>query len=170
MAEAKRLMVVIGVGLSGLLMASCADAVEASSYQEFVAQANAICQATDDELQPVWDRIWAMDADNPEPPSPEQQELIFVRFAEAMETIGPAWSQSIDEIRTLEPPSGDEDMINAILDDFESAIDDFQATAEAAANGDEAARDRMSDDAEDSMADVNRRARAYGLRVCGSEE
>lgn len=39
-----------------------------------------------------------------------------------------------------------------------------------AADGDEAARERMEGDAEDAMNDVNRRARAYGLTVCGSED
>jgi len=43
-------------------------------------------------------------------------------------------------------------------------------TADAAADGDEAARERMDDETEDPMDDVNRRARAYGLTVCGSDE
>ena len=172
MVETKRLMVVIGIGLGGLLMASCGGGAEASSRPEFIAEANAICQATNVELEPVWDGIWDMEVDfeESESPSPEQQELIFVRFAEAMDTIGPAWSESIDDIRALEPPSGDEDTINAILDDLESAIDDFRVTADAAADGDEAARERMDDETEDPMDDVNRRARDYGLTVCGSDE
>lgn len=171
MLDAKKLTVVVGIALGGLLLASCGDDAEALSKPDFVAQANAICQATDVELQPVWEGIWDMDVDfeDPEQLDPEQQELIFVRVAEAMDTIGPTWNESIDDIRALEPPSGDEDTINAMLDDLESAIDDFVATADAAADGDEAARERMDDETEDPMADVNRRAREYGLTICGSD-
>jgi hypothetical protein len=161
------LTVLIGIGLGAVLMVSCGDEAEALSKPEFISQANAICQTTNAELQPVWERIWDMEVDVEDA---ENQELIFVRVAEAMDTIGPAWNESINDIRALEPPSEDEDTIYAILDDLELAIEDFRATAVAAADGDEAARGRMNDESEDPMDDVNRRAREYGLTVCGSEE
>jgi hypothetical protein len=148
-------------------MVSCGDDAEALSKPEFISQANAICQTTNVELQPVWDGIWEMEVDVEDP---EDQELIFVRLAEAMDTISSAWNESTDDIRALEPPSEDEDTINAILDDLELTIEDFRVTAVAAADADEAARRRIDDDSEDPFDDVNRRAREYGLTVCGSDE
>lgn len=167
MRFAREVTGMVGLGIGGVLLASCGiDDTETLSKPEFIEQADAICEATDAELEPVWDQLWEMDEAGVEP----SEEMIFVRFAQAMQTIGPAWDESVDDIRALEPPSEDQETIDELLIDLEAAIDDVEATVTAAAAGDEEARRIMDSESVDPMADVNQRARDYGLAVCGSEE
>ena len=166
------LIVAAMIGATTTLAACGDDTTAALSKPEFVAQADAICAATDAELEPVWDTLWAMDDlefDHPDELDEAGQDLLFTRFAEAMGTIGPAWLESLDEIRALGVPTDDAATVGAILDDMETAVDDFTAIARAAADGDVAAREQMDDTNDDPMADVNRRAREYGLTVCGAD-
>ena len=65
------------------------------------------------------------------------------------------------------------DRINAIFDtlleDQEAAIAEFAGLMKAAAGGDDAALDALESSHEDPFDDINRRAREYGLTVCGEE-
>ena len=152
----------------GLLLAACGDDTEALSKDELIARADALCQTTNDELEPVCEAVYEGTEDI-DPNDPTTQGLLFERFDEAMETAGPVFLQQIDDIRALAPPDEDDELIDTLLDDFEEAVTEFAATTEAAAAGDEAAMEALDSATEDPFADVNRRAREYGFTVCGEE-
>ncbi len=153
----------------GLLAAACGSDAEALSKPEFVAQANAICQATQDEADPLFDAIWAEFDEDTDFDDPATQALIFVRFDEVIDDVKPIFDRQLDEIRALEPPSEDKELIEELLDDQQAALDEFARVLAAAAAGDEQARATI-DGEDDPFEDVDRRARAYGLTVCGSQE
>ncbi len=153
----------------GLLAAACGSDAEALSKPEFIAQANAICQASQDEADPIFDAIWAEFDEDTDFDDPAVQDVIFVRFDEVIDDVKPIFDRQLDEIRALEPPSEDKQLIEELLDDQEAALDEFAQLMEAAAAGDEQARATIDGEA-DPFDDIDRRARAYGLTVCGSQD
>ena len=153
----------LAVGAS-LLVTACGDDTEALSKPDFVAQANAICQVTNDQLDPIFDAVWA-ETDEIDRDDPANQLLPFVRFHEAMQQVVPIVEQQLADIRALAPPAGDEQLIDELLDDQEAAIAEFATLMAAAADGDEAAMAAL--DGDDPFDDIDRRARNYGLTACG---
>lgn len=165
--------VALGVAVGTMAMSSCGMQSDELTKPEFIEQANEICARTDAELEPVWDEVWDMegfDLAEGEEPTPENQDLLFTRFAEAVTTSNTAWRTASDELRALDPPADDKATIDTLLDDLDTALDEFQEIAEAAAAGDEAARARMdgTGNSEDPLKAVNQRAFDYGLTVCGA--
>ena len=156
------------VGVSGASLSSCGDEAEALSKPEFVEQADAICQAADDEITPIFDAAFEgfedLDWDDP-----ANEGLIFDKFAEAASQAGPIWHQSADDIRDLNEPEEDRELIGTLLDDLDEAVNELVETTAAAADGDEAAMRAIDEGTEDPLDDVNRRAREYGFTVCGEE-
>lgn len=152
---------------AGLLLTACGDDAESITKDAFLEQANAICQETNDELEPVFDGVWE-GLDEIDLDDPVNQNIIFVRFDEAMDAVGPAARRQIDDIRSLGTPEGDEQLIETLLVDFEDVIEWMETTTEAAAGGDETAMEAL-DGTVDPFADIDRRAREYGLTVCGEE-
>lgn len=163
-----RLLVLALVTAGALLMAACGSDAEALSKPEFIEQADAICQASQDEAEPLFDAVFA-DLEDIDFDDPANEGLIFTRFAEAMQEVEPIFERQLDDIRALEPPAEDKEFIEELIADQEEALTRFVATLDAAAAGDEAARAAVDGD-EDPFDDVDRRAREYGLTVCGEEE
>ena len=153
---------------AGVLVAACGDDTEALSKPEFVAQANAICQASNDQLEPVFEAVWA-DLESVDADDPENEFILFVRWDEAMQQVVPIVDEQLDDIRALEPPPEDAELIEALLGDQEAAIAEFASLMKAAAQGDQAALAAL-DTEEDPFDDIDRRAREYGLTVCGEAD
>lgn len=165
MTKTTTVLVTAAVTTAGLLLTACGDDEASITRDEFLEQANAICQETNDELEPVFLGVWE-GLDDVDLDDPANQNIVFVRFDEAMDTIGPAARQQLEDIRALGAPDGDDELIETLLTDYASAIDWMESTAEAAAAGDEAAMEAM-DGTDDPFIDLDRRAREYGLTVCG---
>ena len=163
-----RILIVAFAAAGGLLVAACGSDAEALSKAEFVEQANAICQLSIDEADPLFEAVWADFDDDTDWDDPAVQELIYVRFAAAMDDIKPIFDRQLDDIRALEPPAEDKELIEALLDDQEAVLAQFVDLMEAAAGGDEVARATIDNQDEDPFNDVDQRAREYGLTVCGS--
>ena len=161
-----RILTMASAAAGGLLVAACGNDVEALSKPDFIAQANAICEASSAEVDPLIEAVYA-DFDEEFDPT-EATEDLYVRWAEAMAEIGPIFDLQLDDVRALEPPAQDKDLIETLIDDQEAALTEFTRVVDAAAAGDEAARVRM--DEQDLFANVNQRAREYGLTVCGDED
>ena len=164
---------IAAAGISaGLSLTACGDDTAAAlSKPDFVAQADAICATTDAELEPVWDALWAMDdvdLAHPDELDEADRDLVFTRLADAMDTVGAAWPESIDDIRVLGVPTADAEIGGSLLADREAAVDEFTSNTRAAADGDAGARGLIDDSDDDPMAEVNQRAREYGLTVCGA--
>jgi hypothetical protein len=149
----------------GSLITSCGNDTEELTKPEFVAQANAICEAADVELEPIFDSTFAgleeLDWDDE-----ANDDLIFGTFAEAAVQARPIWDQMTDDLRDLHEPDADHDVVEELLDDLQSTVAEFTEQITAAAEGDESAKALIDDENEDPFDDVNQRAREYGLASC----
>jgi hypothetical protein len=111
---------------------------------EFIAQADEICAAGDQEIAAAADDLGAS-------PSPEEATQLVTDVAL------PSVREQRDSIAALGAPEGDEDDVEAILDALDEAIAAVEANPEAVfSNGD------------DPFADVDRLAQDYGLTDCGN--
>jgi hypothetical protein len=153
---------------AGLLFASCGVQSEPLSKAEFIEQANAICQSTNDRVEPLFDEVYN-DLEDVDWDDPDNQLLLFVRFSGAMDEVLPIMNEQLDSIGDLEPPSEDEELIDELIADQEAALTEFAVLMDAAADGDEAALAAL-DSEEDPFEEIDRRARDYGLTVCGEED
>lgn len=165
--QATRLLAITAVA-AGLLAASCADDAEALSKQQFVEQANAICAASNERIDPLFERVYA-DLDDVDLNDPDSRFVIFRRFDEAMDEVLPIIEQQLDDIGVLQPPAEDEELIDTLLADQEAAIAEFAGLMEAAADGDAVALAALETD-EDPFDEIDRRARDYGLDACGEAD
>lgn len=160
-----RIMFVVAIA-GGLLLAACGDDTEALSKEDFVGQADAICEANNDELDPIFSAAYE-DLEGLDEDDPATQQAMAVRFAEAMDEAEPLMRQQVEDLQALAPPESDGELIDTMLDDLGAGVTDFVTTIDDAAAGDEAALAELADDSEDPLADVNRQAREYGLTICG---
>jgi hypothetical protein len=151
----------IGVGL---LLAACGD--DPLTKDEFVERADALCAETQAEAAPIWESAWS-DVESAGPSTGDGQAFVFVRMNRAVDELMPLFRGQLESIGELEPPSDDAELIGDLLDDFDAALAEFADLMDAAAAGDETAMAALEQD--DPMVEVNRRAREYGLTVCGDD-
>lgn len=149
----------------GLSATGCGDDdPEPLTKAEFVAEANAICAGTNEQLDAVFESVWT-DVEELDTSTPEGQTSVFVRFDAAVDEAMPHVRRQLADLRELTPPRDDAEEIARLLDDTEAAFDEFARLMNDAAAGDQAAMAALEDD--DPLVDVDRRAREYGLVVCG---
>jgi Flp pilus assembly protein TadD len=133
-----------------LVIAGCGGDDESSSStsmtkDEFIAQADAICQAGKDALDAAGQQLG-------QNPTDEQLRQAIT------DTVIPTLEGEFDDIEALTPPAGDEDEVAAIIAAGRSGIDEAKDNP-----------DRLFAAGQDSpFADANRLAQDYGLKVCGS--
>lgn len=163
-----RHIAIAGTTLAGVSLFGCGDDAEALTKPELIEQADAICQAANDQILPIFEVAWAQ-TDELDFDDPADRDRGFRMYNDALVDVFPIWSDMADDLRALHPPDEDEALIDQLLDDLDSGIDEMQTVLNAAAEGDEEARQRMDSETDDPFADVNRRARQYGMTVCGSE-
>lgn len=129
--------------VAGLLIAGCGDDEdEGLSKAEFLKQGNAICKKGDDAIDAAGTKAFGGE-------EPSKQEL--TEFAE--QTIVPNVQREIDQLGELSPPEDDEAEVDSILTQAQSALDEIKAEPQLVATG-------------DPFADVNKKAKAYGLTAC----
>ena len=165
-------MLTIAVAVvAGLLTAACGiqgdDAVPLSK-PEFVTQANAICEASNDQLDAVFDVVYA-GLEDIDFSDPDNELLIFKRWDAALIDAAPIVDQELNDIGALDPPLEDEEFIETLLADQAAAFAEFTTLMNAAADGDGTALVALETD-EDPFDDIDRRAREYGLTVCGEAD
>lgn len=153
--------------LVALVSAGCSENGEQLTKPEFVDRADAICADAQEELDEVFEAMWA-DVEELDEDDPADQDRMFVALDETMDAVVPRMHEMADELRALDAPDGDEELLTELLDDLDAAIDEFDAMTVAAVDGDEAARAYLDGQGEPAAIDVvNRRALDYGLTVCG---
>jgi hypothetical protein len=135
----------VPVALLGLLAAGCGDDEEALSEDEFVEQANEICDEGADELDAASEELFG-----DEEPTPEELSGFADTFEDSI--IG-----QIDDIDALNGPGDLEDELDPILDDARDAAAEF---AEVLRDDPESAF------AEDPFSDINERLTELGLTSC----
>jgi hypothetical protein len=152
----------------GLLALSCGDDPEPLTKEEFVEQADAICASTQDEIDAIFEEVWT-DVENADVATEEEGEAyVFVRFGDAFDEAQPIIENQIADLRALNPPEADEELVQSLLDDFEDGVSEFGDLLDAAADGDETAMAAL--DGDDPLVDVDQRAREYGMVVCGARD
>ena len=138
----------IAVGCGGNDDSSSSTGTESSTTAltkaEFLQKGNAICQAGNQEINQAFSQIQGK-------PTQEQANQVVT------DTLVPSVQGQIDDIRALGAPAGDEDQVNQILDDAQTALDKVKADPTVA-----------TQNGSDPFAQANQEAKAYGLTVCGS--
>jgi hypothetical protein len=128
------------VALAGA--AGCGDDDDALGEEEFIDQANAICEEGNAELEEIFSAF--------EVEEPTEEEL-----ADGVEEAADNIEGQIEEIRALEGPDDLEEDLDAVLDDAEDAVDQLREAGPALFEG------------EDPFADINERLRDLGFTTCG---
>jgi hypothetical protein len=133
----------------------------APTKAEFIKEADALCQQSRDEAASLGQQI----QDLPDPTSTEdlhESADLFREYAGILE-------QQAQALRQLEPPPGDEAIINNWLSTAESSLSLFRDLADAYDSGDEQEA-RFLNSEVGSRADQARGiAQGYGFKVCGSD-
>lgn len=159
------LAVALGMGVS-----ACGDDTAALPKSEYVEAANAICGEANAEVEPIWEEFWAsLPPDDQDTDAASASDDMFDRFVVVVDETAEVWGDSLDDLRALGEPEGDEERLERLYDDFETAIGDFQQLVRDAADGSEDAREALDGEGEDPFTEINARARVYGLTVCGTD-
>jgi hypothetical protein len=131
----------------GLVVAACGSSSDddALTKAEFLKQGNAICAKGNKEIDAAANKTFTKG----QQPSKAQ----ITKFAE--DTLIPSVEGQIDDLRDLTPPSADEDQVNKILDEAESAVDKTKDDPSVFAQN------------QDPFKKANQLAIDYGLKECG---
>ena len=135
------------LALLGLLATGCGDDEESLSEDEFVEQANAICEEGSEELDQAGGELFGS-----EEPTPEE----IADFADLFED---AIGDQIDDLEDLNGPSDLEEELDGILADARDTLSEF---ADEVRDDPEAAFTSE----EDPFADINERLSELGLTSC----
>ena len=118
---------------------------------QFIERGDAICATADRRIEAAAAKLRAKSRKTGTLPVP--QVVTFLT-----QTTMPAYDRMVIGLRNLSPPKGDEQRIDAFIASVAGAIDAVKANPAKYAK-------RATPD---PFADANRRARAYGFKVCGS--
>jgi hypothetical protein len=110
-----------GLALSAVLVAAAAGCGgsddNAPTKAEFIQQADAICKKAHDKFEKDFNQAFAGNS------QPSQAELN--KFA--LSTLVPGVQGEIDDVSALQPPSGDEAEVEAIIDAVQGGVDKIKA-------------------------------------------
>ena len=119
------------------------------SKEEFIEAADEICASADERSQDL------------EPPTNPEALRAFVERAEQITR------RLVADLRELEPPEGDGDTIDRMIDKIEEAIGYLPAIERAARLSDLAAIQQLGARLQAAATEANDLARDYGMRKCG---
>jgi hypothetical protein len=147
---APRLCIALGV-TTATLVAGCGGD-DRLTREEFVSEAEAICEEFDQRVEDVPD---AESADDVE------------RY---VDEVRPVIEEGLDELRALQPPEELEEQWNELMDKNDEAVEVLDDFRQAAASADEARLQEISEEVSRQDAETDRLARAIGLENCTSDE
>lgn len=128
----------------GLVAAGCGGGDDALTKSEFLKQGNAICKKGNKVIDSAANKAF--------PSNQQPSDAEITKFAE--DTAIPEIQKEIDGIGDLNPPSADEDKVNAILDEAQVALDKAKADPLIFASNN------------DPFVKANKLANDYGLTEC----
>src|SRR5215207_1712935 len=130
-----------------LALAACGgdDDADNPTKAEYIAQADAICKKGDDQIDAEAQKQFGNQAPT------EAQVNTFLR-----EVSLPNIEQQRDDLKALDKPEGDEDELDALYESLDKSIETAKNT------------DGPLDQA--TFAETNKKAQAYGLKECGSDD
>jgi hypothetical protein len=138
-------------GVAALVLAAACGGDDGLSREEFVSEADAICQEFDQRVDDV-----------EQPQSPDDVE----RY---VDEVRPVIEDGLNELEGLQPPEEFEDQWNQLVarnDESLEALDDLRR---AAANGDVERLQEISEEASRRDDESDRIAREIGLQECAGE-
>lgn len=144
-------MQIVRIVLVSALVAltACSSAL---SKEEFIEQADQICQEADEQTQDL------------QPPRTPDALAEFV--AEAQKVT----EDLLDRLRELEPPDADQEVIDSLLATIEEAMAYLPQIQQAAEERDLQAINRLGQELQRTAANANQIARDYGLEKCGRSQ
>lgn len=171
MRRNSRSVAVLAVLAFALVGAACGGDA-ALTKDEYLAQANAICEAANAEFAAVSLEFANLpDASNP-------AEFAEPLVAEYVGQFTAVLEEELAELRALAVPEGDEDLLASIYDDLEAVLRAIPQLAAAAAAGDLSAIEQLTSNEDkghaglrvvaSAFSDLDSRAIDYGLTVCGA--
>lgn len=145
--QSARIVVAATTAATLLLSGGCAGG--GLSKEDYIEQADAICKEADERTQEL-----------EQPRTPEALDD-FVERARAISI------ELLDDLRALEPPEDDQDVINRMLARIEDAIDYLPQIQEAARQRDNEELGRLGQELQAAASEANDIAQEYGLKECG---
>jgi len=131
---------------AAVVAAGCGGGSDDLTKAEFDKQANAICKKGNQEIDKAANSVFTTKQ------APSKAD--FEKFAN--DTLIPSVQKQIDQISDLNPPSADEDQVNAIVDEAQSALDQVKKDPTI-----------LENEKADPFKKANQLANAYGMNVCG---
>lgn len=128
----------------GLVATGCGSSDDNLTKAEFLKQGNAICKKGNQEINK------AANATFKKGQKPTKAQI--TKFAN--DTLIPSVEEQVNGIRDLNPPSADEDQVNKILDEADSALDKTKSDPSIFASN------------QDPFKKANKLAKDYGLTAC----
>jgi hypothetical protein len=138
-------------GLVALILAAGCGGDDGLSREEFVSEADAICQEFDQRLDDV-----------EEPQSPEDVE----RY---VDEVRPVIEDGLNELEELQPPEELEGRWNELVASNDESLEALDDLRQAAANGDQERLQEITEDASQRDAESDRIAQEIGLQECTGE-
>jgi hypothetical protein len=129
----------------GVVAAGCGGGGDNLTKAAFTTQGNAICKKGNQEINKGANQVFTGQ-------KPSQAQID--KFTN--DTLIPSVQSEIDQLNDLNPPSADEDRVNAILDEAQSALDKVKKDP------------TLVQGNSDPFKKANQLAKDYGLQVCGS--
>jgi hypothetical protein len=139
------------IGLTALVLVAGCGGDEGMSREEFISEADAICQEFDQ-------RVEAVD----EPQSADDIE----RY---VNEVRPVIEDGLNDLKELQPPEEIEEQWNELVAKNEEGLQMLDDLAEAGTSGDEARLQQITEDATRRDNESDRIARQIGLQECTGE-
>ena len=142
---------VVALALFGATASACGDDDDARlSKAEFVKQANAVCSEGNQKFEALFENF------------PVTQAALAGFFEKAT----PIVEEQADRLRALDPPSEDEDTVQAIVDLLDQSVEDFEK-----AEKDPAFASQLFEaEGGEHTKEFEEKAAAYGMTECQEDE
>ena len=134
-----------GCALIAAFAIGCGGSDDTLTKAEFLKQGNAICAKGNKEIDAAANKTFKK--------GQEPSKAQITKFAE--DTLIPSVEEQVSGLRDLNPPSADEDQVNKILDEADSALDKTKDDPSIFASN------------QDPFKKANQLATDYGLKACG---
>jgi polyhydroxyalkanoate synthesis regulator phasin len=139
------------VALVAVVATSFAACSDGQSKDDFIAAADEACREADDAIREIGR------------PRVGEGVLDYVEQAEDVS------SELVSDLRALDPPQGDADEIDRMIDGFERATDLLEPLAQATVDRDAEAVEELQQEVQQTTDEISEIAESYGFEVCGAK-
>jgi hypothetical protein len=154
---------VLVIGVAAAMVAGCGGGGSASSKEDFISQADAICQKYDteftNEIEPTFPTV--------DPTSPSTSAADLKKFEEPLHASHDLRNRQVGELRDLTPPEDFQDDWDTVISDLDTAIEATEEAADAIGKADRTAVAAAFARAQPSFDEADKIAKEYGFKVCG---